>query len=256
MNIETKEIILKTGGTKQISSEPKTICEIFYYQAENMEQMALGNLYIVAELDAIKDCGHLNNLLASLIKREFYLYPQKGAIKSFQAALKKANAHLAELAKQGNCEWLGKLHFICTAINRDELFFAQAGNSKAFLFRQGHLVNLGRKIVPSAEKPHPAKVFSGIVSGKIEEQDRILLATPLIEQLFSTNGLKQIIFSQKELEGVHDQINKVLREQNKLFNLAVLLLEVAAEEIEKPAPEPEQNHKITTPPIDLGEIIK
>jgi len=254
MDIKTEEIISGSSKPKQILTRPRTICEIFRFQPENIEQMPLGDLYIVAELHLIKDCGHLNNLLASLIKREYYSYPNRGAAKSFQAALKKANSHLDELARQGNCEWLGKFHFICAAIAGQNLQFAQAGNSKTYLFRQGHFMDLGRKAIPDTRDPHPSKFFSSVVSGKIEPEDIMIIATPSIDELMSASGLKQLVTSRPGLPDISDQINKVLREQEKIKHLAVLLIQTQEEP--EPASQPDKNREIITPPIDLNEILK
>ncbi|MFH0852669.1 MAG: hypothetical protein V1845_03640 [bacterium] len=254
MDIKTEEIISGSSKPKQISSKPRTVCEIFRFQPENMEQMPLGNLFIVAGLCLIRDCGHLNNLLASLIKREYYSYPQKGALKSLQSALKKANSHLDELAKQGNCEWMNKIHFICATIAGRNLQFAQAGDSKTYLFRQGHFIDLGRKAVPDTRDPDPSKIFSSVVSGNIEAEDILIMATPQIEEVFSANGLKQLVTSRPGLPDISDQINKVLREQEKTRHLAILLLQTQ-QEPEPPASQPDKNRKIITPPINLSEIL-
>ncbi len=257
MTIKTEEIIFKSGSARQLSSKPKTVCEIFCYQPDNIEQMPLGNLYIVAELSLIKDCGYLNNLLASLIKREYYLYPERGAIKSFRLALKRANAHLADLAKQGNPEWLGKFHFICASIAKDELLFVQAGQSHAYLARENHLINLGHRIVPDSGKPHPSKIFSSIVTGKIETGDKIVFATPELTELLSPNGLKQILNNHQGLLDISDQIDKIVREENKIFPLAILLLKAEDDPpLEQKVHTAQQPKKFITSPIDLKEIIK
>lgn len=256
MSIQTEQILFQKNKTKHLSAAPKTECDIFCYQPDNMEQMPLGNLYIVSELDCVRDCQHLGTLLASLIKREYYLFPQKGALKSFERALSKANNHLKELSKQGNMEWLGKFHFVCTAITNGELFLSQAGRAKTLFFREGQLSNLGRKAVPDPEKPHPSKIFSSVVSGKIENNDKIILATPEIDELFSVNGLKQILASQQNIAMISDQINKILREQNEIMPLAILLLQTQKDELQSSLPpNPSSAHKHITPPIDLNEII-
>jgi hypothetical protein len=256
VTIKTEEIILKTGKAKQLSREPQTVCEIFCYQADNIEQMPLGNLFIVAELSCVKDCGHLNTLLASLIKREYYLFPAKGPALSFQAALKKANAHLKDSTKQESLEWLGKIHFIALCVANQELFFAQAGEPRSFLFRENRLTDLGRKIVPAAQKPHPSKIFSSIVSGKIESGDKIILATPAIQEIFSPAGLRQILAGEQNIAAISDQINKTLREQENIKQLAILLIQTENQDPpEQPAFLKEKKHKIVTPPIDLNEIF-
>ena len=257
MAIKTEEIIFKSKPAREFTSKPQTACEIFSYQPDNIEQMPLGNLFIVAELSCVKDCGHLNNLLASIIKREYYLSPERGAIKSFRAALKKANSHLADLAKQGNPEWLGKFHFICAALAKEDLFFVQAGQTHAYLERQNHLVNLGRKIVPDSQKPHPSKIFSSIVTGKIETGDKVVFATPMLGELLSSNGLKQVLNSSQDLLEISDQIDKIAREQNKILPLAILLLKIEEDPpIEQNIHTAQRPKKFITPPIDLGEILK
>jgi len=254
MNIKSEEIIFRPGKPR-LAEKAKTICEIFRYQPDNIEQVPLGNLYIVSELVSIKDCGHLNNLLASLIKREYYLYPQRGMAKSFQMTLKKANNYLSDLAKQGNSEWLGKIHFICTTIAGQSIQFAQTGDPKTYLFRQGHFMDLSRKAIPNTRDPHPSKIFSNVVSGNIEAEDILIMATPQIEEIFSANGLKQLFISRPGLPDISDQINKVLREQEKTRCLAILLLQTL-QEPEPPASQPGKGRKIITPPIDLNEILK
>ena len=256
MTIQTEEVIFQKSKTKNLSAAPKTECDIFCYQPDNIEQMPLGNLYIVAELDRVKDCQHLGTLLASLIKREYYLFPQRGALKSFERALSKANGHLKVLSKQGNVEWLGKFHFICAVFANDELLLSQAGQAKTLFFRTGHLSDLGKKAVPDPEKPHPSKIFSSVVSGKLENNDKLIFATPEIDKLFSANGLKQILTSQRDLAGITDQINKTLREQTKIPPLAMLFLQICQED-SLPAPTLSQNsnRKFITPPINLNEII-
>jgi len=256
MTIQTEEIIIQKNKTKHLATEPKTECDVFSYQPDNIEQMPLGSLYIVSELDCVRDCQHLGTLLASMIKREYYLFPQKGALKSFQRALLKANNHLKDLSKDGNVEWLGKFHFVCAIFAGGELLLSQAGQAKTLFFRTDRLSNLGHKALPNPEKPQPSKIFSSVVTGKIENGDRMIFATPKIDNLFSANGLKQILASQQNLAGVADQINKILREQNKIPPLAILLLEIREDE---PSPilqlSQNPNRKFITPPIDLNEII-
>lgn len=256
MTIQSEQIIFQKNKTKHLSAAPKTECDIFCYQPDNIEQTPLGNLYIVSELDRVRDCQHLGTLLASLIKREYYLFPQKGANKCFVKALAKANGHLNELSKQGNTEWLGKFHFVCAAVTNNEILLSQAGKAKTLFFRQESLADLSKKAVPDPEKPHPSKIFSSVVSGKIGNSDRLILATPKIDELFSANGLKQILTNQQSLAGVSDQINKILREQDKPLPLAILLLEIKEDEL-APAPSPNSppKRKFITPPINLSEIL-
>lgn len=254
MDIQTEEVILNSSGARQ-TSRLRTICEIFRYQAENIEQFPLGHLFIVTQLSLVKDCGHLNNLLASIIKREYYAHPQKDFSKSFQKALNKANAHLKEVFKQGSQEWLGKLHFICAVISQDHILFAQAGEAQAFLWREGRLIDLSHKIIPEAKRPSPNKIFSSLVSGKLQIDDKIIFATPSLHEIFSATALRQILAISDPAD-MADQINKASREQQKIIPLGILLLKTSKDSDEIKIPSKIEKPKTITPPIDLNEILK
>ncbi|MBU2036704.1 hypothetical protein KJ866_00625 [Patescibacteria group bacterium] len=245
--IKTEEILIKSPRNKN------TICEIFSYDPVNIEEEALGSLYMVAQLSTNEDSLHLINLLSSLIKREYYSLPHRGPIESLEAGLKKANQALSETANQGNLAWLGKMHFICAALNKEkELFLTQTGAAQAWLCRAGQLVNITKKLIPPSTKAHPAKTFQSVISGNVSLNDKIIFGTPAIFDFFSLPGLKQV-FSQPKVALVADQIQKVLREEKKPPTLGALLLEIAPEEeLFEPANKPK---KIITPPIILNEIL-
>lgn len=245
--IKTEEILIKAPRNKN------TVCDIFMYEPGNIEETALGNLYMVAEMTGNEDSLHLTNLLSSLIKREYYLLPHRGPIESLEASLKKANQALSEIANQGNLDWLGKIHFICAALNKEkDLFLTQTGASQAWLCREGQLVNITKKLVLPPAKAHPAKTFQSVISGTVRETDKIIFGTPAIFDFFSLPGLKQV-FSQTKISLIADQIQKVLREEKKPPTLGALLLEISADDkIIEPANKPK---KFITPPINLGEIL-
>ncbi len=248
--IKTEEIIAR--GPK---SKP-AICDIFSYLPTNIEESSLGNLYIVAELKADEELSHLVSLLISLIKREYYFAPHRGPLASLKNCLKKSNQTLSELANQGNLNWLGNLNFICAVLNKEDLLLTQTGNAQAWLWREGQLTNLAKKAVPSPKKPHPAKTFQSVVSGKVAIGDKLVFATPALFDLFSSPGFKQLLDLPK-IESVSDQINKTLREEKRPPALGALLIEIAAELDEDAAPnESAAKRKFVTPPIGLEEILK
>jgi len=245
--IKTEEILIRGPKNKE------TICDIFLYEPENIEEASLGGLYMVAEMTTNSSSFHLINLLSSIIKREYYSLPHRGPTESLEAGLKKANSTLSDVANQGNLSWLGKLHFICAAIKDKDIFLTQTGSAQAYLCREGELISITKKIVPLNEKPHPAKTFQSVISGKIEPSDKIIFGTPSIFDFFSPSGLAQL-FTLPKIEQIADQMNKVIREQKRPGPLSALLLEIVAEDL--PATETKQRKGFITPPINLEEIIK
>ncbi|MDD5590010.1 MAG: hypothetical protein PHQ47_02455 [Candidatus Portnoybacteria bacterium] len=255
MIINYEEIIRKGNDRHYLSKKPQTVCEIFSFEPENMEQMPLGNLYIVTELRSVKDCGYLANLLASLIKREYYLNPSNGAFKCFQQAVKKANAHLSEMAKEEKTEWLSKLHFFCAALTGQNILFTQAGQMKAYLCRQDHFSCLSRRLNLEGEsrKGLPSKIFSAIISGPIEQEDKIIIATPEVENIISQTDLRQTLIEKQNLPEISIKLKAFLQEKNQV-PLAILLIKPSKDPDEKIEISPKI--KMTTEPIDLRELLK
>lgn len=245
--IKTEEILNKGGKNK------KAFCEIFRYEPENIEETSLGSLYIISELDTDENSEHLANLICSIIKREYYSSPHRGPLESLEASLKKANQTLNELANSGNLEWLGKIHFICASINKEDLLLvSQSGKAQAFLCRESALTNITKKLVPAPEKPHPAKTFQSVISGNIEPGDKLFFATPSIFELFDVKGFKEL-FEYPRIELISEQINKNLRAQKRPSPLGALLLEIVSEEPLVPTENDKRN--FITPPINLEEIL-
>lgn len=243
--IKTEEILIK-------NNRGQNFCDLFLYEPENIEEASLGNLYITAEIED-KDSSSLISLLSSLIKREYYSHPHRGPIESLEAGLKKANLTLSELANQGNLQWLGKLHFICAVLNNEQdLFLTQTGAAQAYLCRGGQLTSITKKLVPQPQKAHPSKTFQSVISGKIEPEDKLIMATPALFECFSPPGLKKI-FEIPQIKNICDQIQKALRELKRPSTMSALLMEIAPDEI---ASQEEENTGQTTPPIKLSDILE
>ncbi|MEK7160500.1 MAG: PP2C family serine/threonine-protein phosphatase [Patescibacteria group bacterium] len=247
--VKTEEIFIKGSKNKE------TICDIFLYEPENIEEAALGSLYVVAEMTANEDSLHLINLLTSIIKREYYSLPHRGSAESLEAGLKKANAALNEVATQGNLKWLGKTHFICAALNKEkELFLAQTGLAQAHLCREGQLVGITKKIASLNSKPHPAKTFQNIIAGEVMPADRLFFGTPAIFEILSLPGLDQLLNS-VSLATAADQINRLLREERRPSPMSALLLEIVKEDLPLSTAS-SAKQRSATPPINLEEILK
>lgn len=254
MIINCHEIINKGNGRHYLSQKPQTVCEIFSYEPENMEQTSLGNLYIVTELRSVKDYGYLANLLASLIKREYYVNPSNGALKCFQAAIKKANAHLGQMAKEETPEWLSKLHFFCAVLADQNILFTQTGQMKAYLARQNHFSCLSRRVSPGNEiqQGRSLKIFSAIASGPVEQEDKIIIATPEIENVITQTDLRQALIEKPDLPEISVSLKGIFSKKEQI-PLAVLLMKTLKDDSKMPLSA--EKRKMTTEPIDLNELL-
>ena len=109
-------------------------------------------------------------------------------------------------------------------------------------------------MVPPPEKQLPGKFFQSLISGELEEGDKIILSTPALTRLVDEEGIKQLL-KEKELVTGAEKINKLIREAKEISPLAVLLLRYFKEEKEPPQKD-DQDKEYITPPISLEEVLR
>ena len=240
ISVEVKEIVFS-------SEEEKSFCDVFVYEPENIGEQALGNLYIVGEITNVSEnSSYLVNLLASIIKKEFYSNTKRTIIESLEASLHKANATLSDIAEQGNIDWIGNLNMICAVHSKNELHLSQTGNCKTLLIRSGQITDIGKKIIKE-EKTHPFRTFANIASGELEIGDIALFATPEFFNVFSLEKLKKLSLSldfnefveklqdsieqEKDIDTAGSLIMKIKKEKQKEDNLSHTEIEPVIEEV-------------------------
>jgi len=245
------------------SAKKNSVCGVFSYEALNVEEAKLGNLYLVGKISNLPPKKHksfdfLLSLLASAIKREFYANPQKTTLEALESALQSANIYLADFTKRGHKEWLGNLDFTCLAFSQNNIHIGQTGNMLIHLCRGKTMSNIARKFAISQKIIQPLKTFSNIASGTLEENDKLVITTPDILDIISSQKIKELL-SYPTTEQLYNFIKGYLENQKKnkeavIKNLACLLLEAGSQlpAIEK-KPALEEVPKIIG--LDLEKIL-
>jgi len=99
-----------------------SIFESFVYEPENISEKRLGSLCIAGELaNAFPGDKEFLNDLAKVIKEEYYSNFQRSSEAALKESLRKANEHLARLAKAEKVNWVGNLNFAALAIKESSL---------------------------------------------------------------------------------------------------------------------------------------
>jgi len=224
--IGAKEIILKQN--KRAAGT-----ETFVYEPSYIEEEALGSLYVIGWLkNHRQDLDFLSNLLASILRREFYKLNGGGAEVNFENALKKANASLADIAKT-NAAAAEDIGICATNISGSNIRFAKTGNIVTLLFRDGKVTDMSKQSKADNADDSPRKTkskknaFSSVVSGMIYPGDKFIFATEKITDLFSEKGIAKL-FS-LNLDGQAEIITEIYqknRQEIPLADQAVILLEI------------------------------
>lgn len=212
--------------------------EVFIQEGENVAQKNLGTLFGVLEItDLSEDSSYVVNYIISVIKKEFFSKEKRGAIESMEAALHKANLALSKLAQHENISWIGNFNALVATIEKNNLHFSQAGKASALLIRNKTLTDISEGM-SEGETPNPLKTFTNISSGKLEKNDKLILATPEIFDIFSLEEIKKaaIRFSKEKFS----QFFKTAL-SNEIERAAVLISDI------------EERTKLETPKSNLSE---
>src|SRR5665647_106143 len=173
------------------NKDNRPFLEVFVHEPENINQKELGTLFGIFEInDTTEDSSYIVNYLISVIKKEYFSRPKRGSVESFEAALHRANLALAKLAEYGNINWIGKINALCAVAERQNLHLTQTGNTLALLLRKGYLTNLSEDLSPDNLEPNPLKTFVNISSGKLENQDKLIILTENILDILDLEEIK------------------------------------------------------------------
>jgi hypothetical protein len=172
------------------------ILDSFVYEPQNIYEKRLGNLYIVGKLqntfsknsiqdrDAENKKTNLLNELARLIKREYYNSPVKIPEQALSKTLKKINEFLSEEIKKDNVGWLGNLNFSVLSLRSFDLSFTKTGSLKILLIRNNEITDIGKSLEIQEINPYPLKIFFNTVSGKLIENDILIVLSKEIFEFF------------------------------------------------------------------------
>lgn len=180
--VDVKEIILTHDGTN-------TGTETFVYEPSNIEEEAFGNLYIIGWLQNKRhELEFLPNLVASVVRREFYAVDKRTAEEHFESALKKANATLLDINKT-NKDIIRDVHFCIVNIVGETVRLCAFGDMIALLYRNGEITDMRQR---SSKKQGKTELFSDVITGTVAEGDSIMLGTKPVTDLFSDKGFLKL----------------------------------------------------------------
>lgn len=178
------------------------VFDSFCYDPENIFEKKAGSLYMAGLLkNALSNNFSFIGNLARTIKDKYYKQTGAGPEKCLKESLKKANEYLDAITKKGDVSWLGNISFAALSLGASpkgyELNFTKVGDAKIFLLRNGHLIEVDQQLKFEGIEPYPLKVFGNIASGKLIENDVVLVLT---QEVFDTFQDKNIIFDISKIQ--------------------------------------------------------
>lgn len=186
------EIINFTRLTTSDKLEDRFLtCQV--YQPIDPEQAESGMIFSQIEImNPWFPTSQVGQTVINTLIREYYRGSNTSELVNFENAIKKVNEALAQIAQNGETDWIGKLSGVLVLYNKNEIHFAQTGNSQAYLYR-GSKINHITEGLDLEEAPHPLKTFTNITSGSLETGDKIAIANSIFFDIIKPLELRRII---------------------------------------------------------------
>lgn len=220
--IKTREIISRKGNFG---------CNTFIYKPENIEETALGVLFIVGEVNknnaANKEYFYIINQVASRMKKEYYSRNAQGPYKNFQEAIKKINSFLTQFANKKDSSDTTTINIIIAAQTGKDFYFTTIGKPKIFLLRGEYLWEIDKKLLPG-KNPSPDKTFVNIASGQLILGDMLLLTSSNFIEIFLQKILKETL-ENNDFEKIHKYISEIISNDKSLEPCGAILIELIQE---------------------------
>lgn len=176
LEITIKDLVIPSGKTylKSFVFEPTT---------PKKEPVKLVGVFGL-EIDDKRKAQEIVEKIISSLKEKY----NQGL--SFEDALNAVNETLAGIVQKGETDWIGKLHSSLIFFEGKIITLSSTGKAKALLLRGNDLIDISEGVASST--PSPLKTFTNIVSGSLEDEDKLILSTSSFFEFVSLDTTKRI----------------------------------------------------------------
>ncbi|KKP91232.1 MAG: hypothetical protein UR94_C0018G0001, partial [Parcubacteria group bacterium GW2011_GWA2_36_10] len=170
------------------------------------EKTENGQLFLSIELAKEKlDQQIIANQIMRAVSEYFYQSQSQNAENTLEEILQKLNQLLPDLAPAKIKNWFSNLNLIVGITQNNAIYLAGVGSGNVYLFQQGKI----SQILDKNPKINPAKIFSDIISGQLEEGDALVVSSDALFDYIAKEKIRTI--TQKySPEGTVKQIETLL----------------------------------------------
>lgn len=153
------------------------------------EETENGQLFLSVELPKEKfDQQIIANQIIRAVSEYFYQSQAENAESALEEILQKLNQLLPDLAPAKVKNWFYSLDLVIGITQKNEIYLAGIGSGNAYLFQQGKI----SQILDKNPKINPAKIFSDIISGQLEEQDALVVSSDALFDYIAKEKIRTI----------------------------------------------------------------
>jgi hypothetical protein len=206
-----------------------------------LEERTMGRLFLVVEIDAPDPQNqHIIHELQNVLTREYYGAENFQVESAFERALQKINEHLHGMIGEQLTTWLQSLNILIAVLKDTDLHFTVIGRMHAFLVHRQRILDiLDSPAGAATEATSPLKIFTNIISGRLNFGDTLFICTTSLLDHLSQEKLKRVLH-ERPPAGASQHLESLLieAEGSSSFGAFIIRLSPANE----PALHEDENH--------------
>jgi len=234
----------------------RTTVHVWIAKPGQAELQALGQVFIITVIDQPHRLNHeIITVLQEEFQRHYYQSTDMVVERAFEAALQHTNHRLHQLILEGVNQWIDHAHLLIGVLRHQHLVVTSVGQVVAYLLRHERMYPILDQ--QASAKPNPLRIFSNLVSGQVENGDRLLFCSPSVLDYFSVEKMRRLLLDHAPAETVRNLENTLLGVGGET-SFAALVIELTAEA--EPAPKNSlavgwKSPSRTAPQMSMEELI-
>lgn len=215
-----------TAKVARLSNQTESgVARAIAEESENFLERQYGRLSVVLDVSFTDDTYDISEVISETMHREFYSDLNRTVIDSFEHALTAVNQTLADLASEGQNDWVGKLNAVIGVLHENEIHLSQVGSAQAYLVRGHSATHITEGLAQHTGSGATAKTFVNVASGNLEVGDKVLISTAELFYHLSIMDIRRHLYLHPPAKAIRKIADQILT-KGMPDRLAVAVLEL------------------------------
>lgn len=221
--LSMSEHTTQLGQLLIVKKEGRTTVHLFSSHPTPLEEKNLGTVFGLFEIDATDGLQQeIVEGLAREVVDSFYHAEQFNPDRALEQSLQHVNQKIQTILPEVGEDWVKQFAGVVAVIHGTDVHFAAVGRLAAFIIQNNQIIDLHQA---GAQPPQPLKVFSNLLSGKLNPQSTLFFSTETILDFLSKEKLKRTITNIAPDTAV-EQLTQLLADDTTNTNFAAFILKV------------------------------
>lgn len=223
LNIGMSEFSTELEQLLILKPEGRTTVHTFSSHPTPLEEKNLGTVFGLFETESPESLQQeIVEGLAREVVDSFYHAEQFSPDRALEQTLQHLNQKIQTILPEVGEDWVKQFTGVVAVVHGTDVHFSGIGRLAAFIIQQNTLVDLHQ---PSATPPQPLKVFTNVLSGKLNIHSTLFFSTESILDFLSREKLKRMVVDKKPGKVVQE-LNQLLSEDTTNTNFGAIILRV------------------------------